>query len=187
MFIFIIFINLKHHNVLIWSCHIHNTFCFRIWLNHPEENLGVVVKVQVNKNNKKELEIGQLGTDLVSKLMIWWLTINVSLCRPRTCKSIFMMVHGGEDPKGLPTEFAPKSMTLMWPSAACGLSPLTLMSLAGSGSSSQETMMLTFAPGTAPLVIYFTFSISICHCINLRCCLWVPPYHPHADGLNWSS
>ena len=38
----------------------------RIWLKHPEENLGVVVKVQVDKNNQKELEIGQLGTPLVT-------------------------------------------------------------------------------------------------------------------------
>jgi len=42
----------------------------RIWLNHPEENLGVVVKVQVNKNNKKEIEIGQLGTELAPYMQI---------------------------------------------------------------------------------------------------------------------
>jgi len=42
----------------------------RIWLNHPEENLGVVVKVQVNKNNQKELEIGQLGTELAPYMQI---------------------------------------------------------------------------------------------------------------------
>ena len=40
-----------------------NTFVFlRIWQKNPEENLGIVVKAQVDQNNQMELEIGAVGT-----------------------------------------------------------------------------------------------------------------------------
>lgn len=34
----------------------------RQWMKYPMENLGVVIKVQIENNNVRELDIGQVGT-----------------------------------------------------------------------------------------------------------------------------
>ena len=41
---------------------INLTLLTRIWQKNPEENLGIVVKAQVEQNNQMELEIGAVGT-----------------------------------------------------------------------------------------------------------------------------
>ena len=41
---------------------INLTFLTRIWQKNPEENLGIVVKAQVDQSNQKELEIGGMGS-----------------------------------------------------------------------------------------------------------------------------
>ena len=41
---------------------INLTILTRIWQKSPEENLGIVVKAQVDQNNQKELEIGRVGS-----------------------------------------------------------------------------------------------------------------------------
>ena len=53
--------------------------------------MGVVVKVQVNKNNKKELEIGQLGTDLVRKTNNK-LTIQIAITSSKKSISFFQII-----------------------------------------------------------------------------------------------
>ena len=41
---------------------INLTHLTRQWMKYPIENLGVVIKVQIENNNVRELDIGQVGT-----------------------------------------------------------------------------------------------------------------------------
>ena len=47
---------------------INLTHLTRQWMKYPMENLGVVIKVQIENNNVKELDIGQVGTSEVGHL-----------------------------------------------------------------------------------------------------------------------
>ena len=44
---------------------INLTHLTRQWMKYPMENLGVVIKVQIENNNVKEMDIGQVGTSQV--------------------------------------------------------------------------------------------------------------------------
>ena len=42
----------------------------RVWMKHPQENLGVVIKAHVGTDSQTELEIGKVGSEQVKIKLI---------------------------------------------------------------------------------------------------------------------
>ena len=85
-----------------------------------------------------------------------WILDGLEHLRVRTCNSAVRKAAEGPESRGRPAESAKGSLTPRWASAAGGLSRLTSLNLAGTGSSLPRPTMLTSAwvttkPDVGPL------------------------------------
>ena len=120
----------------------------RVWMKHPQENLGVVIKAHVGTDSQTELEVGKVGSEQVKRkfTIIYWLVfILPAIFRVHIFKLTSKKVAGEVVWRELQlTGFAPRNTIPRLPSAVCGLSRLILMSLTGTGFCFPDLMTPTF-------------------------------------------
>lgn len=92
---------------------INLTHLTRQWMKYPMENLGVVIKVQIENNNVKEMDIGQVGTSQVCISVFLSKSSHECVVSSRgpIFKSTSRMELGGPESRGRPAGSALRSMT----------------------------------------------------------------------------